>query len=148
MNLAYIMILTVLMVVISLIDIHSHIIPNVLITLGFGLAIGFNLNNPENLMNSAISMAIIIIIFLAFYIGFKGKLGAGDIKLAAFAGFITGYPEVFIAIFLFGLLSVVVTLVYYKFKKAAQTVPYAPVLAIGCLISMIYGTEILGILRG
>jgi leader peptidase (prepilin peptidase)/N-methyltransferase len=100
-------------------------------------------NNVLDLILGGILGAIIIglIVFLT-----RG-MGEGDIEIAAVCGVFLGVKGIllglFLAIVLGGIIGIIVLAL--KLKKAKEKIAFGPFIAIGSLISMIYGTEILKI---
>lgn len=72
-------------------------------------------------------------------------MGLGDVKLATFVGLVAGFPLVLLALFLSfvlgGAIGAVAVLIRHKGMKDA--IPFAPFLATGGMVAMLYGEEIL-----
>jgi leader peptidase (prepilin peptidase)/N-methyltransferase len=66
--------------------------------------------------------------------------------MAAMMGFMTGFPKVFIALFLSviagGLVAVV--LLSLGLKKRRQPIPFGPFLSLGTMAVVVWGDDILG----
>jgi leader peptidase (prepilin peptidase)/N-methyltransferase len=72
-------------------------------------------------------------------------MGMGDVKLACLIGLVTGFPLVVVALML-GIITggvVAVALLLSKKKGRKDTVPYGTFLAIGPMITLLWGTDIL-----
>jgi len=73
-----------------------------------------------------------------------GGMGAGDVKLAAFVGLVTGFPGVIAAMLgafiLGGVVAAVLLLVRVANRKTP--VPFAPFLVIGTFVVMLYGDQL------
>ncbi len=83
------------------------------------------------------------IIFLPAWIT-KGGIGGGDVKLGALMGLFLGFPAVFAGLFLGfvgGGLGAIVLLVT-RVRGRRDAVPYAPFLAAGAWIALLYGNQI------
>ena len=71
-----------------------------------------------------------------------GGMGMGDVKLGVFIGIIVGYPQVF----LFWVISVIlggffgIGLLLTKKKGRKESIPFAPFMVTGGIITMIYGS--------
>jgi leader peptidase (prepilin peptidase)/N-methyltransferase len=76
---------------------------------------------------------------------YPGGMGAGDVKLAAFIGLITGFPNVFVAIvvtiFAGGLISLI--LVVTRIRSMRDYIPYGPFLVIGGVFALFWGQPIM-----
>jgi len=82
--------------------------------------------------------------FGLFYLAallYPGGMGAGDVKLAAFIGLITGFPEVFVAllvtVFAGGLISLL--LIVTRIRSRRDYIPYGPFLVIGGAYALFWG---------
>lgn len=141
-------ILTSILIVIAIIDFDTQFV-FISITI-FGVIAGgffalieyllFHSNTLDLILGGLIGAFIIgIIVFIT-----KG-MGEGDIEIAAVCGLFLGVKGVllglFLAIVIGGIVGVLV--LSLKLKKAKDKMAFGPFIAIGSLISMIYGSEIL-----
>jgi leader peptidase (prepilin peptidase)/N-methyltransferase len=81
--------------------------------------------------------------FIVFVISPRG-IGMGDIKLALLIGLVAGFPLVIIALLIGILLGglVAVVLLAFRLKGRKDAIPYGTFLAIGPIISLLWGSEI------
>lgn len=72
-------------------------------------------------------------------------MGEGDISLGALIGMVLGKWEGTLAVFLAFIIgaSVALLLILVGKKRFGQTVPFAPFLVLGFLVSLFWGEEIL-----
>ena len=86
-----------------------------------------------------------IFFFLVFIINPRG-IGMGDIKLAGLIGLVTGFPFVIaallIGIIVGGLVAIVILALGRKGRK--DVMPYGTFLAIGPIVTLLWGNEIMG----
>lgn len=97
-----------------------------------------------DILNGIIGGAIGFIFFLIIHIIMPQGLGIGDVKLAFLIGLVTGVPLMIVALLL-GILSggVVAVILVLFFKKGRKTaVPYGTLLAIGPIVTLLWGNEI------
>jgi leader peptidase (prepilin peptidase)/N-methyltransferase len=82
--------------------------------------------------------------FLVFLINPRG-MGMGDIKLAGLIGLVTGFPMVIVALMIGIVVGGVVAVVLLSFKIMGRkdVIPYGTFLAIGPMITLIWGNSIL-----
>jgi len=97
------------------------------------------------ILGGVIGFAIIgLIVFLT-----RG-MGEGDIEIAAVCGLFLGVKGIllglFLAIILGGIVGIIILLL--KLKKAKEKIAFGPCIAIGSLISMLWGAEILKLYWG
>ncbi len=140
-------ILTILLVVpAALIDLEHRIIPNRITALGavLALAIGLALDpagEPERLIAGAAAGGFLLLAALAY----PGGMGMGDVKLAGVMGLCLGAsvaPAILLALLVGVLYGVVV--IARKGARAGRktTVPFGPFLAIGALLGVFAGQQI------
>ncbi len=152
-TLAY-LILCSSLIAITFIDIDFQIIPDKITIPGIfiGLITG-SLFLPDPFMrysvlgfkSSIIGFTIGGTIYYAIAVISKGGMGGGDIKMMAMVGSFMGWKSVLLTTFigsltgsLFGLF-----LIIFKGKGRKTKVPFGPFLALGTLITLFYGQELL-----
>jgi leader peptidase (prepilin peptidase)/N-methyltransferase len=95
----------------------------------------------SGLIGGAIGLAFFLIVFL---INPRG-MGMGDVKLAGLIGLAAGFPlglvALFIGIFVGGLAAVALLVLRMKGRK--DVVPYGTFLAVGPVVTLLWGTSIL-----
>ncbi len=146
--------LTSALIVITFIDLDFQIIPD-RITL-VGIPAGFlagSLFMPDPFSRaSVLGVKASIIGFLAgggfFYliaVLSKGGMGGGDIKLMAMVGALMGWKSVFLTTFLGSLAGSVigVFLIIFRGKGRKAKIPFGPFLALGTLVTLFFGQEIM-----
>ncbi|HDD62641.1 MAG: prepilin peptidase [Chloroflexota bacterium] len=74
-----------------------------------------------------------------------GAMGMGDVKLVVFLGLAVGFPEIIIVLFLAFVLGGLVAGILLALKKLGpkDQVAFAPYLALGGLITLLYGTQLI-----
>jgi leader peptidase (prepilin peptidase)/N-methyltransferase len=82
--------------------------------------------------------------FYAVALLYPGGMGAGDVKLAAFVGLITGFPVVIVALLVTilagGLISLL--LVVTRIRSMRDAIPYGPFLVIGGVFALFWGQPV------
>ncbi|KAA3617276.1 MAG: prepilin peptidase [Calditrichaeota bacterium] len=138
------------LIVIAFIDIQTHLIYNkvLIVLLIFGLfsQILFTfIPWDEALLGLATGgLTMWLISILGKWMFKKESLGMGDVKLAAVAGFFTGWLNVLIALYLGFILAFIAITLHNKFKKIKITgyIPLGPFLAGGLIVFLFWGDEI------
>lgn len=143
------------LIVITLIDMDHQIIPDKITLPGIalGLLCGW-LILPDPFMRhvalgwqaSLIGAVAGFTLFYAIAVLSRGGMGGGDIKFMAMAGAVTGWKGVLLTTFMGSFVGSIygLSLVAFKGKGRKAKVPFGPFLAMGCLITLFMGQEILG----
>jgi leader peptidase (prepilin peptidase)/N-methyltransferase len=154
-------------ILVTVIDLEHHLIPNVVMVPAILLAIvgaffSEDLTFRRALLGGAVGFFGLYALFLlaqpvsALLGRLSGRevnevpFGFGDVTLGTFVGLVTGLPGVFFAL-LIALLSAGLAAALFWFVQAVilrrytlfSTIPYGPFLALGGFLMMIYGPEIL-----
>jgi leader peptidase (prepilin peptidase)/N-methyltransferase len=143
-----------------LIDLEHGILPNKIVYPGIIISIviaalgsifGFE---PSSIASSGLRLWIVdaaigggvgFVLLLLPAILYRGGMGWGDIKLAGLIGLVTGFPLVFIALFLAiiggGLTAAILLLAKLKSRKDA--IPFGPFLSLAAMATMFWGSDLL-----
>ena len=144
-------IFTLILIIISFIDLENMKILNKIVFPGIAIGILMTLIfRQDNIVQSLIGMICGggMLLFW-FYIGKllfrKDSLGAGDIKFAALIGAFLGVKSTLIALFLSSLFFtlVIIFLILLKKAKLDSKIPFAPFLATGAFVSLCFSNELL-----
>ncbi len=144
----YFLVLTVCEAV-SVMDVHTRLIPNDLVLALMGLALLFGLPGCFGLpgwfhwrpMGALAGMLGCMLIF-ALPAAFSGKIGAGDVKLAAAMGFCMGLSGSLLAVVLMGICVLVFALAQNKvpmLQLLTASIPMGPFLALSMLTVLLGG---------
>lgn len=147
MTLKYCILVSIL-IVIGMIDFDTQYVFTS--TTIFGALIGISFIILESITNKSISYELILggvlgagIIAVIVYLT-KG-MGEGDIEIAGVCGLFLGIKGIalglFLAIMIGGIIGVII--LSLKLKKAKDKIAFGPCIAIGSVISMVWGMEIL-----
>lgn len=122
------------LLLIALIDLDHHLVLNRVLVVSTPILVGLSLVGllPSLPMALAGSLLGLVLFGLMAGIG-RGAMGMGDVKLAVWIGFVTGYPQVLIALLL-GIIAGGVAagvLLVTRRIQAKQSIAYAPYLALG-----------------
>ena len=95
---------------------------------------------------AALGGAIGFVIFLLIALVSRGGMGWGDVKLAALIGLATGFPLVFLAIIMGAILGGIaaVALLITKKRGRREAIPFGPFLALAAMVTLLWGSNILG----
>jgi leader peptidase (prepilin peptidase) / N-methyltransferase len=91
------------------------------------------------------SVFILAALLLSLVMLKREGMGSGDVMLAAMMGFMVGFPNIIVALFcgiVIGGVSAIF-LVITKKKSKKETIPFGECLAIGTIITLLWGTQIL-----
>jgi leader peptidase (prepilin peptidase)/N-methyltransferase len=139
-----------LFIVLMVIDLEHGLILNKVVypAMAVALLTSAFLSQSEivpNIKYSAIGGGIGLVLFLLIVLISRGGMGWGDVKMAALIGLITGFPLVFVALFLAVVLGglAAVILLLLKIKKRKEGIPFAPFLSIAAIVTLLWGGSIL-----
>lgn len=140
-------IFTVFLLAIVLVDVRSRLIPNNLLLIAIIVTIVTLpiINSMDSLVSGLFGGFIGFGLFGILFLLAPAKVGAGDVKLAGLIGFMVGFPMVFLALLLTGLIGglVIMALVALKRGKVLGSIPFAPFLCSGAIISLWAGSWII-----
>jgi len=135
-----------LFILLMFIDLDYGIIPNVVVypSALVALLISIFLPQPGIARSSgAIGGGIGLGLFVLIILASRGGMGWGDAKMAALIGLVTGFPLVFVALFLAivsgGLTALL--LLSFKIKKRKESVPFAPFLSLATIATLLWGKD-------
>lgn len=138
------------LLVILLIDLEYQLILNVFIYPVAACVLAINALTPEMSFTPGFLSALAgggagLVLFLLTVLFSRGGMGLGDVKMAGLMGFMLGFPNVFVGIFLAvvtgGIVAVVVLMLKRKNRK--QAIPFGPFLSLGAMASLLWGQNIL-----
>ncbi len=131
-----------LAILISVIDVQIHTIPNETVLLLMVLGIAFQLScfGLNGLLFAALSMAAVMagFLFLAGTMGFH-SVGAGDVKLAGAMGLALGYPHILYGLIAMSVLMIAYSLIGMLLKKITlkSMLPFAPFMMAGMAVAVV-----------
>ena len=145
------LILIAFLIPIVIFDIKQKQIPNIFVFLGAGILL-----LKRCIFDTVYIPAILIdtiaafIIISAIWFFTKGKIGLGDAKLSAFIAMAIGLFGWFIALFVAALSGLLFALTSIKLKKSSfrDPLPFAPFLALGCVVSVLVKSSIFTLIKG
>jgi len=135
------------LVVITVIDLHHQIIPDVISIPGIGVGLLSSLVIPEiTFWNSLIGMLVgggsLFIVATVYEWLFKREgMGGGDVKLLAMIGAFLGWKAVILTILFSSFIGSIVGIIVIsiKGKDFKYAIPFGPFLAGGAAISLFFG---------
>jgi leader peptidase (prepilin peptidase)/N-methyltransferase len=141
-----------LFIVLLVIDLEHNILPNKIVYTGMVIALvvavvaEFVLPVPQlGIKSAAIGGAIGFGLLLLPALISRGGMGWGDIKLAGLIGLVTGFPLIFLAMFLAitsgGLTAAILLLL--KIKSRKDMIPFGPFLSLATLATLFWGNDLL-----
>lgn len=134
---------------IAVIDFKEQIIPNKLLLIGLlfavpmiGIQVFFNNEFIVNILGTATMGAIVAggIFFIASII-MKDGIGAGDIKMFLFLGFLLAFRGIFNVLLYSMVISAIISIILLisKKKKVKDVMPLAPFTLVGVILSILLG---------
>jgi leader peptidase (prepilin peptidase) / N-methyltransferase len=142
--------ITVLAIV-TLTDLEQRIIPNKVLLVGVLLCIAIAApTDPAGLSERAIAAAAAGGVFFLVVLAYPAGMGLGDVKLAATMGLFLGravVPAILIAL-LAGSLVGIALLVRHGSKARKMAVPFGPFLALGGVVALLCGDQLIDVYLG
>ena len=142
------------LIVIFVIDLEHKLVLNKVTYPGMALAVVLSLFWPgievvswlpggvlgkalSSLLGGALGLALMALPFIIYREG----MGLGDVKLGALVGLMTGYPLVFIAVFLSWIMGglVAAILLAFKIKQRKDSLPSATFLTVSAMVTLLWG---------
>jgi leader peptidase (prepilin peptidase) / N-methyltransferase len=135
------------LIAITFIDLDHQLIPDVITLPGIiaGAALSVALH-PERWLDTLLGVVIGGGLFFVIIVASGGGMGGGDMKLGAMMGAFLGWKLVLLAILL-GVLAggaVAIALLTTGSKGRKDPVPFGPFLALGAVLSLLWGNDLLG----
>jgi len=148
-NLIRMIILAVLLIPITIIDFKKKIIPNSLVLIGAvsGIILLFFDFNWTYVWGCAFGLGLFIaIILLSELIMKRQGMGEGDAKLMGVVGILLGLPNTILTTLLSFFIGAIFSIFALASKKvqAGMEIPFGPFIAVGAIISAIWGQAIIG----
>jgi leader peptidase (prepilin peptidase)/N-methyltransferase len=154
LELAAYLVLAAALMVLSSIDLHTRRLPRQVIyvtasvTVPLLVAAALVDHQPERLWWAAVGGAGAVAFFLVLYLGWKGGMGDGDVRLAGLLGLHLGWIgllHVPIGLFLGFLAGAIVGVVVMSRKGGDRkaTVPFGPFMALGAVCTIWWGHQII-----
>jgi leader peptidase (prepilin peptidase)/N-methyltransferase len=145
--------LAAISVVLTLIDIDVHKLPNAIVLPSYGVAAVLLLlesvlsNDYGDLLRAGIGMAALFLFYFLLAFVYPGGMGFGDVKLAGVLGIYLGWlgwgnliVGAFAAFLLGGLFSI--GLIIFRRAGRKSKVPFGPWMFLGAWIGILFGTNI------
>lgn len=129
-------------IILSVIDIKIRKIPNEVLLLMLGVSVVLHMVKAESIPLDSHFKGLLTglgLFLLGDIISGKGKVGSGDIKLAASIGFMTGFPLVLPVLLISSVTVSVIGGLMIICKKITRDkpIPYAPFMMTGLIIGLI-----------
>lgn len=151
-NLAIAAFYSCLFVVLLVIDLERSILPNKIVYPGMVIVLAVAVVAElvpamiqPGIKSAAIGGAIGFGLLLLAALISRGGMGWGDVKLAGLIGLVTGFPLIFLAMFLAitsgGLTAAILLLLKIKGRK--DMIPFGPFLSLATLATLFWGNDLL-----
>jgi len=139
------------LIVITVIDLHHQIIPDVISLPGIGVGLLASLIIPQiNFLDSLIGVLLgggsLFLVATVYQWLFKREgMGGGDVKLLAMIGAFLGWKAVILTILLSSLIGSItgVIMMVLKGTDFKYAIPFGPFLSLGAVISLFYGENLI-----
>jgi leader peptidase (prepilin peptidase)/N-methyltransferase len=137
-------------IVIFIIDMEHQLILNGVLVPAMVLALGVSLFHSRidlapDLLHALIGAAAGFGIFLLVYVVSRGGMGEGDVKLGAFAGLVTGWPNIIAAVIMSWIAGglVAIGLLLLRRKGRREAIAFGPFLALSAFVTFLWGQKLI-----
>ena len=135
---------TIMLLVVAVVDIKKHIIPNRLLLGITAIALPCVILSVT-LIPGLIGMSIGMALFGTLYFIAPDKIGGGDVKLAGLIGLMVGFPLILLVIPLAMIAGGLASFILVSLRGGSlKDIPYAPFLCGGAVVSLWSGGWITG----
>lgn len=147
-NLFYFLFLIGILIVVAVVDFKYSLIPTTFVYVAalFSLVYNYFLLPSAIFINHVLSAFAAAVFFLLIVLATRGRgMGEGDIIFAFLIGMVLGFEKTLVSLMLSFLIGALVALLMVAVgrKKFGETVPFAPFLALGLLISLFWGEQVI-----
>ena len=135
-----------LLSIIIVTDLKYMLIPNKILLCFLVYFIIYRIISPlDPWWNPYVAGAGVSLFLLLVAIISKGGMGGGDIKLFFVIGIALGFPNVLLTFFIASIIGAVVGIIgiFLGRIKKRQAIPFGPFIALGALLSLFYGEQIM-----
>ena len=137
-----------MLMVLSVIDWRTYIIPNGINLVIFLLGVVRVLTDLHNWLGYLIGMLAVSLVFLGLHVATGGNgLGMGDVKLVAAAGLLIGWQNMLLAVIIGSLSGAVIHSIRMK-GGAGKKLAFGPYLAAGIWIAALFGQPLINAYLG
>jgi leader peptidase (prepilin peptidase)/N-methyltransferase len=140
-----------MLAIVTLTDLEQRIIPNKVLIVGAVLCLAIAApTDPGGLAERAIAAVAAGGIFFLVALAYPAGMGLGDVKLAAAMGLFLGWavaPAILIGL-LIGSLVGLALLVRYGAKARKMAIPFGPFLALGGVVALLVGNQLIDLYLG
>ena len=144
------LVLATSLVVLFMIDLEHHILPNVITLPGIAVGFLFSLVAPPGPIASLLGIVLgagILYAIAAGYFLLRGEegMGMGDVKMLAMVGAFLGWRAVLLTLVLSSFAGAVIGVAMMLFQRGTlrYALPFGTFLAVGALIAMLFGEAML-----
>ena len=143
-----------LFIVLGVIDLEHQLILNKIVYPASAVALIISVFLPQTeimsfpwpvSLNGIIGGAIGLVLFLVPILVYPKGMGWGDVKMAGLIGLVTGFPLIFVALFMAVILGGLLAsaLLLLKVKKRKEAIPFGPFLSLTTIVTLLWGSDIL-----
>jgi leader peptidase (prepilin peptidase) / N-methyltransferase len=146
LNLVFLFYITSALIIIFIYDLKHYLIPDKILFPAIAVSLIYNLIYYQNILNGLLAVVVGSGFFLFIFLISRGRaMGFGDVKLAILMGFLLGFPNILVALFLAFFFGAIIGLILmiYKGKSLKSEIPFGPFLIAGTFIALLCGNQII-----
>ncbi len=146
-------IFTAALIVITFIDLKHQIIPDVISLPGIVLGVFFSIFNPnisifDSILGVVVGGGVLLAVAWGYFLITKREgMGGGDIKLLAMIGAFLGWKSIPVVIFISAAVGSIIGLIVILLNRGSRktAIPYGPFLALGAIIYIFWGENLINL---
>jgi leader peptidase (prepilin peptidase)/N-methyltransferase len=137
-------IFTTMLLIIAVVDVRSHVIPNILLIATAAVVLPCVIS-MDMLAFGLAGMCIGLGLLGTLYFVVPNKVGAGDVKLAGLIGFMIGFPLILLALPLAVIVGSIASFILVRLRgETLGNIAFAPYLCGSGVVSLWFGMWIIG----
>lgn len=137
------------LLVIFVSDLKYQLISDYILLALFIFSILFHFSDSIRIYPILSAIAVFFPIWLIYFVSHERAMGLGDVYLSAIIGFLLGWKEGLLALYIAFITGAIfgVIIIFFKNKKLKSKIAFGPFLVIGTVAMLFWGKNILAVIK-